>query len=376
MVHIRPRNTDWLYNRSLPEISRFNPNVEIYLERSLSRALAYNTRAAMEIVKSRLHLPVPGMLLPEIQSRFDLGDLRRSQADVIYGHSPTNVTHLPLVCHTGPIFEDELRSRGVSEEEIAREKREKGATIRRSQLTTLHSEVGAATLRQLAGKRSDRVRVLPFFLPHLQRVAVGDVERKFDDLRDVTNPIRMLFVGREANRKGLAAVVGAFLKLDAAFPGRLHLEVVSRFADGPVEIPQLANLTLTGETARADVAAKMRAAHFLLMPSRFETFGWVYLEAMAAGAIALAADCPTQSEILAGGTAGLLSAPTEEAVADTLEPLLSDPTRMLALALVGQARVAAEYDPTAVAKKFQAIGEEAQELFRRDLGEGGRQGGR
>jgi glycosyltransferase involved in cell wall biosynthesis len=366
MVHIRPRNTDWLYNRSLPQISRFNPKVEIYLERSIPRALAYNSRAVMEILKNRLHLPVPLSFLPEVQSKFDLADLRRSRADVIYGHSPTNVTHLPLIYHTGPTFEDELRLRGMGEDEIAHEKREKAIGVQRSQLTTLHSETAAATIRALPGVRPDRVRVLPFFLPHLHRMPTAQVEEKFHALRNSGGPVRLLFVGREAHRKGLPAVLGAFRRLNAIFPGRLHLEVVSRFADGPVELPQMPNLTVTGETPRDGIAEKMRSAHFLLMPSRFETFGWVYLEAMAAGAIALASDLPPQREILADGSAGLLSTPTEEAIADKLWPLLEAPETMLPLALAGQARVATEYDAYAVARKFQALGEEAQQLFEQD----------
>ena len=102
--HVRPRNTDWVYNRMLPQISRFDPEVEIYLQRSFLKSFEYNARFVIHILKSRANFPAPKAWLPDLESPFDLGDLRRSGADVIYGHSPTNVTDLPLICSTGPHF--------------------------------------------------------------------------------------------------------------------------------------------------------------------------------------------------------------------------------------------------------------------------------
>jgi glycosyltransferase involved in cell wall biosynthesis len=362
--HLRPRNTDWIYNHTLPEMTAFDPRVEVYLQRSFVNSLEYNIRAAAEIAANRLNLPVPRSLLPEIESHFDLRDVRRSGANLVYGHSPTNVTNLPLICHTGPIFEDELRSRGVSEAAVEHEKEMKRRTVARSQLTTLHSATGAETIRAIAGAKADRVRVLPFFLPHLRVVEREAVERKFAELPGGSGRIRLLFVGREARRKGLPAVLEAFVLLNARMPDRLELEVVSTFADGPVPIPALPNIVVRGETSREDVQAKMGDAHMLLMPSRFETFGWVYLEAMAAGGVAVAADLPTQREIVADGDAGVVAPGSGMALADALGPLLREPGRMLDLALAGRARVIAEYSPKAVAGRFYELGLEALELFR------------
>ena len=364
--HIRPRNTDWVYNRMLPQISRYEPQVEIYLQRSFLKSLEYNARFVAHILKSRAHFPAPKAWLPDLESPFDLDDLRRSGADVIYGHSPTNVSHLPLICSTGPHFEAAMRAGGLSEEEIAIEKAQKTRAIQRSQLTTLHSQTAADSLLELAGERADRIRVLPFFLPHLQTLNRKEVERKFVALSSPQARIRLLFVGRESKRKGLPVVLEAFQTLDAHFPGRLELEVVSNFADGPLKMPSMPNLTLTGETSREEIIQKMRGAHVMLMPSRFETFGWVYLEAMASGTIALASNQPPQREILANGTAGLLVGPTGSDIVDALTPLVRDPNAMLQLALAGQQRVADVYDPHVVARKFCELGAEAKSLYAAD----------
>src|SRR5271170_4287774 len=107
-------------------------------------------------------------------------------------------------------------------------------------------------------------------------------------------------------------------------PGRLHLTVVSNFSDGKVALPQLPNLTLVQRIERDAVQKLMRSSHILLMPSRFESYGWVYLEAMAAGAIPVASDAPIQREILAGGRAGILTAPDAIKLEGALAPLLRD----------------------------------------------------
>ena len=163
-------------------------------------------------------------------------------------------------------------------------------------------------------------------------------------------------------------VLDAFQALDARFPGRLELEVVTNFADGRLKTPSMPNLTLTGETSRDEIIHKMRAAHVMLMPSRFETFGWVYLEAMASGTIALASNQPPQREILANGAAGILVGPTGDDIVDALTPLVMEPHAMLRLALAGKQRVAEEYDPHVVARKFCELGKEAQGLFKADRG--------
>lgn len=78
--------------------------------------------SAAAIARSRLRLPVLSALWPTYEARFSLDDLRRSCADVIFGHSPTNVDRLPLICHTGPILEHAMRDRGIRQADIDREK--------------------------------------------------------------------------------------------------------------------------------------------------------------------------------------------------------------------------------------------------------------
>jgi len=360
VFHVRPRNTDWLYNCSLPQVKEFTDGLEIYLQQAWLPSLLTNARIAASIAGGRLHLPVPPVLRPQIEDKFSLRDLRRSGADVVFGHSPTNVSHLPLICHTGPTFEEAMRQRGIPQAAIDAERAIKLRTIRRSQLVTLNSEAGAESLRAIAPDARDKIRSIPFFLPHLQMTTRTLVEEKF------ANPqtIKLIFVGREARRKGLPAVLEAFQVADQLYPGRLELQVISSFADGPVPLPKLPNLSYRPEAGRDEVAAAMRGSHILLMPSLYESYGWVYLEALAAGAIAIACDAGTQREILAEGNAGVLVRPDAGAVTDALLKLLAHPAEMLPLALRGWERVRDAYEPHIVAGRMKELGIEAKERFK------------
>jgi glycosyltransferase involved in cell wall biosynthesis len=359
--HIRPRNTDWLYNQHLPRVSEFASDFEIYLQQVWIPSLITNARNAAEIVRNRLKVPLPAIMLPQIEDRFSLADLRRSRADVVYGHSPTNVCHLPLICHTGPIYEEELRRRGVPETEIAREKATKLRTVHRSELVTLNSEAGADTLRALDPASAGKIRSIPFFLPHLQAISREMFQEKWHNMQK----IRMLFVGREANRKGLPAVLTAFQAANALYPDKLALCIVTSFADGPVTIPEMPNLKLVGQLGRDEVSDLMRQSHLLLMPSTFETYGWVYLEAMAAGAIAMACDAPAQQEIVAGGRAGIVVQPTDSAVTGALLKLLAQSEdEMRQLAERGCQRIHDVYLPGVVAEGMKQLGVEAKERFK------------
>lgn len=357
--HIRPKNTDWLYNCSLSQIRDYTDGLDIYLQQAILPSVVMNMRYAANIARSRLHLPIPQMLMPSYEARFSLGDLHRSHADVIFGHSPTNVHHLPLICHTGPILEQAMRDRGVQQADIDREKLLKLRTIRRSHLVTLNSQAGAESLKAIAPEASDKIRSVPFFLPHLQLLARDLVEEKFADLQT----IRILFVGREARRKGLPAVLTAFQVASAHYPGRLELQVISNFADGSVDLPRVPNLRHRPEATRDEVALAMRQSHILMMPSTLETYGWVYLEGMAAGVIAMACDAPIQQEILADGHAGILVRPEAQAVTFALLKLLAYPEEMLPLAHKGRERVGNVYLPKCVATCMKELGLEAKMRF-------------
>ncbi|ACS38056.1 glycosyltransferase family 4 protein [Methylorubrum extorquens] len=163
-------------------------------------------------------------------------------------------------------------------------------------------------------------------------------------------PVRLLFVGRAEARKGFDALLDAVAILAAEQaagalpPFRLDLVGVPP-NDLPPDLPDAARQRISAR-GRIDTAALAQAyvdAHAVLAPSRYESFGLVYQEAMAYGrpVVACAEDASARAFVGASGAGPLAQAATGPALADALRALLLDPGlrrayRMRALAAAGR----------------------------------------
>ncbi len=359
--YLRPRNTDWLYNLLLARMPEFNPGLEIYLQQSTFCSVIENLRGAASIMRNRAGLPIPGAWMPREESNFSRSDVRRAHPDVIYGQSPSNISTVPVIFNCGPTYVARLREKGVPEAVIRNEQEIKRNCAARAVLLASHSRANLENLARYMPEAEGKMRCLPFFLPHLTALPEEEIVRKFSS----RGTVKLLFVGREARRKGLKEVLEAFEILSARFPEKLELKIVTNFADGQITVPDLPNVELLAETSRAEVRSLLEASHMLLMPSHFESYGWLYLEAMAAGCIPVACDRPTQREILDEGRAGLLVASDADRIQETLSRYLPSQERMLSLALSGNRHCRARYFPDVVAREFQMLGEEAADIFQR-----------
>jgi starch synthase len=90
-----------------------------------------------------------------------------------------------------------------------------------------------------------------------------------------------------------------------------------------------------------------------VLPSRYEPFGIVNLEAMAAGKAVIATDVGGVAEVVRAGETGLLVAPQDNpaALAAACMDLLADPARTAALGAAGR-REAARYDWPRIAGRY------------------------
>ena len=167
---------------------------------------------------------------------------------------------------------------------------------------------------------------------------------------EVAEPVRLLFVGRAEARKGFDALLGAAAILGAERaqgtlpPFRLDLVGVPP-GDLPADLPEAArrHIRARGRIDGRALASAYAEAHAVLAPSRYESFGLVYQEALAYGrpVVACAEDASARAFIGAPGAGPLASAATGLALADALRPLLIDPDlrhayRARALAAAGR----------------------------------------
>jgi glycosyltransferase involved in cell wall biosynthesis len=183
-------------------------------------------------------------------------------------------------------------------------------------------------------------------------------------------PLRLAFVANLIPRKGLHTLLDALARLE---PGSWRLAVIGSDEADPAyarairrQIERLglaAGVTLTGALPSAGVAGHLAASDVLAVPSAYEGFGIVYLEAMGHGLPALACTTGAAHEIVTDGETGFLVAPGDaEGLADAIRLLAADRARLAAMGRAARRRF--EAFPT-WAEGGRAIRAFAQEMVAR-----------
>lgn len=213
-------------------------------------------------------------------------------------------------------------------------------------LIHFHTEAMREQYLQLKPTHADRCITVPFFLPQLAFLTEAQVREKFDQPETV-----LLFVGADGQRKGLEELCQALDTISEQLE-RWQVRAVIVSKHTPV-CHRFKRVRHEKKLPRQEVQALMRQAHIYCMVPRYESFGLVYVEAMAAGCAVIADDDLPRQEVLDGGRCGmLLPARQPQAIAQALCGLLEDRARTLALAQAGQDRARARYAPATVARDY------------------------
>jgi glycosyltransferase involved in cell wall biosynthesis len=162
------------------------------------------------------------------------------------------------------------------------------------------------------------------------------------------SPVRLLFVGRAERRKGFDLVLAATTILageadEGRIPGFTVDLVGVPPSDLPADLPEAARrrISARGRLGRTELEACYRRSHLILAPSRYESFGLVYQEALAYGRpVVGCAEDESACEFIGGPQAGALAGEASgRALAQALRPLIADPA--LRETCRGNARAAA-----------------------------------
>jgi glycogen synthase len=156
--------------------------------------------------------------------------------------------------------------------------------------------------------------------------------------RESKGPVRLLFVGRLESRKGIDVLLEVAPTLLARFPDAM-LDIVgddtiSR-TDGTtykgeflrLDIPKeiSSRIAFHGRVDEADLRGFYQRCDIFVAPSRYESFGLVFLEAMMFGKPVIACDAGGAPEVVTHGATGLLVKPgNPEELALAIETLLTD----------------------------------------------------
>ena len=159
----------------------------------------------------------------------------------------------------------------------------------------------------------------------------------------------LLYVGRLDREKGVEVLVHGFARLHPR-EAQLRLVIVG---EGQVrqQLQELVSslaltdaVTFLGYVAPPALGAVYQSAEMAVVPSLYEPFGMVALEAMAAGRPVIASDAGGLREIVADGQTGLrVPAGDAEAIAVAVSRLLGDQQLAARLAARGRERALGEF---------------------------------
>ena len=234
--------------------------------------------------------------------------------------------------------------------------------------------VASASALVVQSREEERLlRENPFSLPRIVRIPPGRTplpeppagDRPFAHSIGVPGPF-VLFVGRLASNKGLRTLLPAFAQLARHDPSA---SLVLVGADGGQragteraarELGIADRVRLVGFLADESLlAAAFREARLFVLPSEYEAFGLVLLEALAQGTPVVASRVGGIPEFIDDQRAGLLTPPGDAAaLATALLSLWDDPERRRRMGEFGRDQVVPRYSWDEVAARLRALFEE------------------
>ena len=186
-------------------------------------------------------------------------------------------------------------------------------------------------------------------------IGVGD--RHTHELRDPQGAPTVLFVGRLEQRKGIDVFLQAVAEVAPLHPSALF-QVVGADPAGLGEQWQVGHagdeladrVVFLGEVDDERLHHLYASAHIVVLPSRYESFGLVVVEAMMHGAAVLSTDIGGIAEVARHGIDAVLVPPADApALASALNTLLDDSATRARLGEEARRRFLQHFDISTVA---------------------------
>jgi len=165
----------------------------------------------------------------------------------------------------------------------------------------------------------------------------------------------VVYFGRLEWEKGVHDLLAALPRLRRAHPGA-RLAVAGKGVQAQALVEQARKLRVrraidfVGHLPDRPLVALLAAADVVVLPSRYEPFGIVALEAAAAGAPLVASTAGGLAELVVDGETGLSIEPGDvDGIVAGVRAVLADPLGAVRRARAAKARLAQEFDWTGIA---------------------------
>ncbi|SER60304.1 glycosyltransferase family 4 protein [Actinokineospora terrae] len=184
----------------------------------------------------------------------------------------------------------------------------------------------------------------------------------------------LVFFGRLEWEKGGHDLIAALAKVRRSHPGtRLVVAGKGSQADNLADLARKLRvrraIDFVGHLSDRSLVATLSAADAVVLPSRYEPFGIVALEAAAAGAPLVASTAGGLGEVVLEGETGLSFTPGDvDALAAAIRRVLNDPTAARRRARAAKARLPEAFSWTTIATQTTTVYRAAQSRPHAPLG--------
>jgi glycosyltransferase involved in cell wall biosynthesis len=234
---------------------------------------------------------------------------------------------------------------------------------RMTDLLVTHSAAHRRRMVDEIGIPADRIRLVPLGVP---------VDPAFVRPPRSPGPPTVVYLGRLEHRKGTVALLQAVPKVlervpDAKFVligadrphapgGRTHADYLAQ--DFPATVRQA--VTLAGRLPDAEVDRRLQTADLFVAPSRYESFGLIFAEAMRWGTPVIGTTAGGIPEVVEHEKSGWLVPPeSPDELAAAIVRLLSNPDLRATLGAAGRRRAEAEFSTATMVRRMEAVYAEA-----------------
>jgi glycogen synthase len=171
----------------------------------------------------------------------------------------------------------------------------------------------------------------------------------------------LVYFGRLEYEKGVQDLIAALPRIQGRHPDT-RLLVVGTGTQEPMLVERAGahrvreSVAFAGHLPDGDLAAAVTAADAVVLPSHYEPFGIVALEAAAAGAPLVAARAGGLAEVVVDGETGVSFAPGDlVGLADAVERVLADPPAAARRADAARQRLATDFDWAGIAGRTAQV---------------------